>query len=79
MHMFIFLKTLLFTKVFELAFITNRSQKSFTSTNIFLTITTNFQPFFVVLEADIRAELLDVATKPDTVLAQAGGLDFLLA
>ena len=77
--MFIFLETALLTEVFELAFIPNRSEKTLPSTDILLTVATDFQSFLVVLQAHVGAELLNVRAEPDAVLAQAGRLHVLLA
>ena len=70
MHVLILLETLLFTKVFKLTLVPYGSQKSFSSADVFLAITTNFQSFLVVLETDIGAELLDVTSEPDAIFAQ---------
>ena len=77
--MFVFLEATLLTEIFELAFVSNRSKETLPTTDILLTVATYFQPLLVVLQAHVRAELLDVRAKPDAVLAQTGGLNILLA
>jgi len=79
MHVFILLQTTLLTEIFKLSLISNGSQEALATTDILLTITADFQPLFVILQAHVGTELLDVRAEPDAVLAQAGCLHVLLA
>ena len=72
MHVLIFLQTFLFTKVFKLSLVSDWCQESFSTTDILLTITADLETLLVILQANVGAELFDVTTKPDTVLAKTG-------
>ena len=71
-QLLVLLKTFLQTKVLELALVADRSEEALAAGNVLLAVDADFQPLLVVLEADVGAELLDVGTESDAVLAQAG-------
>ena len=71
MYMLVFLQTTLLTEIFELPFISNGREKSFTTTDVFLTITTHLQSLLVILKTHIGAELFDVRAKAYAVLPKA--------
>ena len=60
MHVFIILKAALFTEIFELSIIPNRSEEPLPPTDVLLAVAADLQPLLVVLQAHIGAELLDV-------------------
>ena len=79
MHVLKLLKTLLLTKVFELTFVTDGSKKSFSARNILLTVTADLETFLVVLETLVGAELFDITSESNTILAKTGGRHLLIA
>ena len=60
MHVFIIVKAALFTEIFELSILPNRSKEPLLPTDVLLAVAADLQPLLVVLQAHIGAELLDV-------------------
>ena len=65
MHVFIFLETFLLAEVFKLSLVPDRRQESRAIADILLAVTAHFQSFLIILQADIGAELLYIAPKPN--------------
>ena len=66
---FVLFQANLNAKVFELAFVTDGSQKTVSIGNVFLTITTNFKSFFVIFQTFVRTKLFDRSSKTNTIFS----------
>ena len=77
--MLVFLQTFLVTEILERPFVSDRSEEALTAADILLAITTHLEPFLVILQTDVGAELLNFAAEPDAVLAQTSRAHLLPA
>ena len=62
---FVLLETFLLTEVLEQSLVVDGSQESLPSTDVSLAVVADLEPLLVVLQTDVRAELLDITAEPD--------------
>ena len=65
MNTFVLLETFLLTEVLEQSLVVDGSQESLPSTDVSLAVVADLEPLLVVLQTDVRAELLDITAEPD--------------
>lgn len=66
---FVLFQANLNAKVFKLALVADGSQKTVSIRNVFLTITTNFEAFFVIFQTFVRTKLFDRSSKTNTIFS----------
>ena len=70
---------LLGAEILELALVAYGCQEAVTSRDVFLTVATNLEAFFVLVQADVGTKLFDVGTETNAVFAKLRVLHGLVA